>query len=165
MAYDEGILTDSQMLRSAYGSYGTGVTVVTTVPADGSPVGLTVNSFSSVSLDPPLVLWCLDKSANSLQIFEQTSHFAINVLAHDQVDLSNTFASSGEDKFSGLDYTTGAGDAPLLEGSVAQFECESWATYDGGDHIILVGKIVAYRRNNAPGLLYIGGQYARSTPA
>lgn len=151
---------DPREFRGALGSFATGVTVVTSRAEDGTPVGLTANSFNSVSLDPPLVLWSLARNARSLPVFESATHWAVHVLAADQEPLSNRFASRGEDKFSGLDVETGAGGVPLLRGCAARFQCKTAFQYDGGDHIIFVGEVVAFDRGNAAPLVFHGGRYA-----
>ena len=121
--------SDPQTLRKALGSFATGVTVVTTVAPDGRPVGLTASSFNSVSMDPPLILWSLSERSPSLAAFRDGSHFAVNVLADEQIELCSRFGRPVPDKFDGLDLAAGAGGAPLLPGAVAQFECALEAVY------------------------------------
>lgn len=121
---------------------------------------MTVNSFSSVSLEPPLILWCLARSSTALSVFESASHFAVNMLAEDQIDVSNRFASSGTEKFENVDWEKGEGDAPLLKGCAARLQCKTFAQYDGGDHIILIGEVVAYDQSDKPALVYYRGKYA-----
>lgn len=150
---------DPRALRGAMGMFATGVTVITTRCADGSYAGFTANSFSSVSLDPPLVLWSLGLRAPRLPAFEACSHFAINILAADQTDLSQRFATSGVDKFAGLDLIEGLGGAPLLPGCCAVFECANEARYPGGDHLIFVGRVLRFARQDAAPLIFHGGQY------
>ena len=128
---------DPKDFRRALSQFPTGVTVITTLDAEGNPVGVTASSFNSVSLDPTLVLWSIDKGAHSLAAFEKAEHFAVNILGRDQVATSNNFASRGQDKFANIDYSSGLGNAPLLTEFAAQFECKTWAVYEGGDHLIL----------------------------
>lgn len=151
---------DPQHLRAALGSFATGVTVITTRTASGELVGLTANSFASVSLDPPLVLWSIGLGTPSFEAFRDCSHYAINILALDQEEISNRFASPSENKFAGLEYTAGAGGAPLLAGCIASFECRNQTQYPGGDHLILVGRIERYQVAGGAPLLFFGGSYA-----
>ncbi len=161
---------DTRELRNALGCFATGVTIVTAqVPeelrlpdtVDGSDnVGLTVNSFSSVSMEPPLILWSLQRSSGALDVFRAASHFAVNVLAADQIELSNRFATTRDDKFDGVSFERGAGGAPLLHGCVVCFECRLWNEYDGGDHVIFVGQVVAIQSSEGDALLFERGRYA-----
>ncbi|MBI4985021.1 MAG: flavin reductase family protein [Rhodocyclales bacterium] len=151
---------DPIALRAALGQYATGVAVVTTVEPDGNPVGLTINSFASVSLAPPLVLWSLGLASNCLSAFQNCSHFAITVLAADQVEISNRFASvAAQHRFTGLAWTPGLGGAPVLDGGCAVFECRNEARHAGGDHLILVGRVERFSRSEKPPLLFHGGRY------
>ena len=154
---------DPKAFRAALGSFTTGVTVITARASDGSPVGLTANSFNSVSLDPPMVLWSLARSSRSLPVFSAASHWAVHVLAADQEALSNRFAKSGEDKFAGLDLETGAGGTPLLPGCAARFECRTSFQYEGGDHLIFVGEVTAFERSDHAPLVFHAGRYALAT--
>ena len=151
---------DSMEFRRALGTFTTGVTVITARGADGEPVGVTANSFSSVSLEPPLVLWSLAKSANSLPVFEGAEYFTIHILAADQEDLSNRFASRGEDKFAGLAVENGLGNTPLLAGCCTRMQCKTVYQYEGGDHIIFVGEVVDLVRSDVPPLVFQAGKYA-----
>jgi len=154
---------DAKDFRRALSQFPTGVTVITTIDAEGNPVGVTASSFNSVSMDPTLVLWSIDKGANSLSAFENAEFFAVNVLASDQVSTSNNFASRGQDKFANAQYSSGLGNAPILDHYAAQFECKTWAVYEGGDHLILVGEVKKYRSNdNAEPLVFSRGSYAIS---
>ncbi len=150
---------DTRAFRDALGSFATGVTIVTAKGADGMLAGLTINSFASVSLDPPLVLWSLSLYSPSLPIFQNCSHYAINVLAQDQVALSNHFAAGQTDRFAGREFTPGACGAPLLPGCCAWFECKNEMRHAGGDHLIFVGLVEHYRKESRPPLLFQGGQY------
>jgi 3-hydroxy-9,10-secoandrosta-1,3,5(10)-triene-9,17-dione monooxygenase reductase component len=155
---------DPKDFRRALGMFATGVTIVTTQAGDGAPVGVTANSFNSVSLTPPLVLWSLAKSARSLQAFSDASHWNVHVLAEDQVAMSNLFARAGEDKFSGLQLDAGLNNTPLLHACSARFQCRTMFQYEGGDHIIFVGEVLGYDRSERPPLLYVTGNYALATP-
>lgn len=149
--------------RRALGCFPTGVAIVTTV-AENEPAGMTVNSFSSVSLTPPLVQFSVDRRAHSLDIWRKTDHFAIHVLAEEHVDLSNRFAKSLGDKWGDLDVGRSAGGAPLLQDAMCIFECVKWAEYDGGDHLIFIGKVERITHeetdSRAP-LVFHGGNYRR----
>lgn len=151
---------DPQAFRAALGTFTTGVTIITTRAADGSPVGITANSFNSVSLNPPLVLWSLAKTAKSLPAFEEGLHWNVHVLSASQEGLSGRFAAQGADKFSGLELELGVSQAPLIQGCTARFQCRTAFRYDGGDHVIFVGEVLAYDRSDEPPLVYQAGQYA-----
>ena len=151
-------------LRAALGQFATGVTVVTARAPDGTNVGVTASSFNSVSLEPPLVLWSLARSARSLAAFRGAGHFAVNVLAADQIPLSNRFATQRDDKFSGVECVDGLGGAPLLAGCAARFQCRRAFEYDGGDHLIFVGEVLAFDCDGSPSLLFHRGRYALPAP-
>ena len=154
----------ARTLRDALGQFATGVTIVTTVMADGRPAGITVNSFTSVSLDPPLVLWNLGRFSANWDAFESAEHFAVNVLAIDQADLALEFAEPGKDPFTHVSYDRGKGDVPLLPGAIAQFECRLTERRDGGDHITLVGEVLAHHDHDGEPLLFHRGSFGRFTP-
>ena len=151
---------DPVALRRAFGRFATGVTVVTSRAA-GRSAGLTVNSFCSVSLEPPLVLWCLAKTAPSCRVFLNATHYAVHVLAEDQAHLSARFCQGATDKFAGIDTSDGCGDVPLLDGCVATFECLCEQRIDGGDHYIMLGRVERYRHSARPPLVFHAGGYAR----
>jgi len=151
---------DVAEFRQALGSFVTGVTIVTTRTSEGVDVGLTANSFNSVSLDPPMVLWSLAKTAASLPVFLEAQHFAVHILAIDQEPLSNKFARRGEDKFLGLTLERGRGDVPLLPGCSARFECRTAHRYEGGDHIIFVGEVTSFENCAKRPLAFHAGRYA-----
>lgn len=151
---------DPKDFRQALGMFATGVTIVTTRAGDGSPVGVTANSFNSVSIDPPLVLWSLAKNARSLDAFTTGEHWNVHILSQEQEALSNLFARAGEDKFGQQQLERGVSDAPLLPGCSARFQCKTMFQYDGGDHIIFVGQVLSYDRTQRLPLLYVTGQYA-----
>ena len=150
---------DSKQLRTALGTFSTGVTIITTRGEDGLDYGLTANSFNSVSMDPPLVLWSLSHSASSAPAFMNSKHFAVHVLAVDQTALSNRFAKSGGDKFYGLSLTRGEGGIPLLKDCSARFECRTAHQYEGGDHVILVGEVLSFEHHITPPLVFHSGGY------
>ena len=151
--------------RSALGAFATGVTIVTARTPAGELVGFTANSFNSVSLDPPLVLWSLSRQARSMAALSTGSHYAINVLAADQRPLAELFASKGVDRWSGVNFVDGVAGAPLLAGATASFECFNRSRYDEGDHVIFVGEVerCTHRAGAAP-LLYHGGKYYSEHP-
>lgn len=152
---------DKRALRTALGSFATGVTIVTARNADGDLVGVTANSFSSVSLDPPMVLWSLDNAAYSRPVFEAAGSFVVNILAADQIELSNRFASKGAvDKFEGVAFRSGIGGAAVFDGVAASFECRTVAIYDGGDHRIFLGQVQDYADHSLAPLLFHRGLYA-----
>lgn len=155
---------DSKEFRRCLGNFATGVTVVTAQADDGTRVGVTANSFNSVSLEPPLVLWSIVKSSNSFPVFEQAGHFAVNILAADQIDLSNNFARPGEDKFGQMDTRKGVGNSPLLLNTAANFQCKIHQILDGGDHWILIGQVMAFENTGRAPLLYVQGSYAGAIP-
>ncbi len=152
---------DPRDFRNALGTYATGVTIITAAAPDGKPYGLTCNSFASVSLNPPLVLWSLVAYSSSLTVFQNASHFAVNVLGASQQELANKFAKPSEDKFAGVDWTPGLGNAPLLAESVANFQCRAVNRYYGGDHVIFLGAVEAYSYNRNEPLLFAHGTYGR----
>jgi flavin reductase (DIM6/NTAB) family NADH-FMN oxidoreductase RutF len=152
---------DPRTLRDALGCFATGVTVVTCL-SEGEPAGLTVNSFTSVSLDPPLLLVCLAKSATSAPALVGAESFAINVLQTEQRPASITFSTRVEDRFGSTPWSQGEAGAPILKDSLCVFECERYAVYDGGDHHILVGKVAKASFDAAlDPLLYFRGKYRR----
>jgi flavin reductase (DIM6/NTAB) family NADH-FMN oxidoreductase RutF len=155
----------SQEFRTALGMFATGVTIVTARTTHGSVIGLTANSFNSVSLDPPLVLWSLAQAAASLPAFRGGSHYAINVLAADQKLLAERFALKGADRWAGVSFTEGMGGAPLLTGAAATFECFNRSRYDEGDHVIFVGEVerCSWRPGASP-LLFHGGHFYTEHP-
>jgi flavin reductase (DIM6/NTAB) family NADH-FMN oxidoreductase RutF len=158
--------TESRALRRALGRFATGITVVTTCLPDGRRAGLTVNSFNSVSLAPPLVLWSLGVTSPSHVLFEEASHFAVNVLSAGQRAVSQKFASSGGDKFHGVSLTEGLHGCPLLADCCAWFECKVVARYPGGDHTIFIGEVEKFRDDvTREPLVYFGGEYCFVTQA
>ncbi len=157
-------MIDQNAFRDALGTFVTGVTIVTTYDANGAPTGLTANSFNSVSLDPPMVLWSLSLGSRNLPVFREAQAWAVHILAADQQDLSNRFASRGADKFDGLDCRNGPEGAPRIENCAARFGCTAKFEYEGGDHAIFLGEVVDFERTAAEPLIYHGGRYGRVMP-
>lgn len=156
--------TDSRALRSAFGRFGTGVTVVTTQTPEG-PIGMTANSFSSVSLDPPLVLWSAALRSKRHDAFVQAAHFCIHILGQNQHDTAHHFATQGHD-FSGFDWHHGADGAPVLSGCVAAFQCRAHAVHPAGDHSVILGEVAhaAERPGAGAGLLFDQGRFGTFLP-
>jgi len=150
---------DQRQLRDVLGTFVTGVTVVTTRDAGGTAHGLTVNAFSSVSLDPPLILWSQSAASRSYPAFRDSPRFAINILAHDQIALSQHFATSREDKFQGVPHHHGLGGVPVLEGVAAHLECVQVAAYPGGDHVVYIGRVERIGRSTRQPLAFGQGEY------
>ncbi|MDY0071374.1 MAG: flavin reductase family protein [Thauera sp.] len=156
----------TRQLRNSFGMFATGITVVTTRTPAGEPIGITVNSFNSVSLQPPLIVWSLSLDLPSRALFENCEYYAINVLAEDQQALSERFGGRGEgDRFAGLELETGEGDVPLLSGCCARFVCRNTVRHQGGDHLVFISDVLSFERNEArEPLLYFGGRYRRLVP-
>lgn len=154
---------DPRVFRRALGNFATGVTVITAHDGERA-VGVTANSFNSVSLDPPLILWSIDKRSGSYPVFAHATHFAVNVLAVDQISLSDRFATGRDDKFSGVPYRSGHGGCLLLEDTSASFQCKKVQVIDGGDHWILIGQVVSFEDNGRSPLLYHQGTYSMALP-
>jgi flavin reductase (DIM6/NTAB) family NADH-FMN oxidoreductase RutF len=150
---------DQTDLRKAFGSFMTGVTVVTTRNGHDQPLGFTANSFTSVSLSPPLLLICIDTSSENLGAFTGASNFAVNILADDQQDLSNRFARNVEDRFNGIDWSLSEEGNPILGGAAACFNCSMQNTVIAGDHVIMIGEVRSFSCTDKPGLGYHKGRY------
>ncbi len=151
--------------RAALGLFATGVTIVTARDAAGEPVGLTANSFNSVSLAPPLVLWSLALTAGSMPAFSRGSHYAIHILAADQRVLAERFARKDVERFDGVSFHEGTAGVPILDGALAVFECFNRSQYEEGDHVIFVGEVErCTRRSNAQPLIYHGGKFFTELP-
>ena len=157
-------MLDKTAFRNALGSFVTGVTIVTARDGAGNPVGLTANSFNSVSLDPPMVLWSLSLDSTSLPAFRDAESWAVHILASGQQAMSDRFARRGADKFAGLGEKSGPEGAPLIEGCAARFGCRARFEYEGGDHAIFLGEVVDFDRSEADPLIYHGGRYGRVMP-
>ncbi len=146
-------------LRDSLARFATGVTVVTCSAADGSPCGITANSFSSVSLDPPLVLWNIAKVSNSLQAYLDARHFAIHILREDQQHLSEHFARSDHTVYTGIDYSMSSDGVPILPDVLARFDCVTNAIHDAGDHFIIVGEVIEHSHDSGDPLLFFNSDY------
>jgi len=151
-------------LRNALGSFGTGVTIITTRDRTGKHHGMTANSFTSVSLSPPLVLWSSSLFAQSLPAFQESGHFVVNILAFDQIELSNKFAKQSDDKFIDTDHVVSESGAPVIIGAAAHFECRNEFRHYGGDHIIFIGHVERFAYTDKPTLLFCRGKYIRGEP-
>ena len=159
------ITWDTRELRNALGSFGTGVTVVTSGNAQSRLVGVTANSFSSVSLEPPIVLWSLVSTSPSLEVFDESGRFVINVLALQQIDLSKQFSRPLEDKFAGVDYSIGLGGLPVIHNCVATFECKTIQRMVVGDHVLFLGQVENYFFEKKTPLLFYQGNYMQVAEA
>lgn len=156
-------MIDSQALRTALGHFATGVTIVTTRDKAGSPIGMTASSFNTVSLDPPLILWSIGRKAYSYPAFAEAEHFAVHVLGNEHQEWSNRFGRASEEKFDGLTVSEGLGTVPLLSDCPARFECSVEHRYEGGDHMILVGRVLRMEHDSCDDvkpLLFHRGRYA-----
>lgn len=155
---------DQRALRDAFGRFTTGVTVLTTREACGAPRGFTANSFSSVSLDPPLVLVCVSHEAYSAPAFRAAPHFGINILSAEQRQISNIFASHASDKFERAEWYAGPHDVPLLPGSLATLVCAQHKLVEAGDHVVLIGEVLETQSREAQPLGYHRGNYVSICP-
>lgn len=152
---------DPRELRNVYGAFATGVTIITTKDTNGKPFGLTANSYTSLSLDPPLVLVCVDKKVDCYACFEQSKVFAVNFLAEGQDQLSTRFATKGIEKFEGVAIREGSIGVPLLEGTIGYIECTLVNGFEGGDHTIYVGEVQAASASGERPLLFFKGKYKK----
>jgi flavin reductase (DIM6/NTAB) family NADH-FMN oxidoreductase RutF len=151
---------DARAFRRGLGQFATGVAVITAQAADGSAIGLTMSSFNSVSVDPPLILFSIGRQAFSLAAMTKAKGYAVNILGRDQEHLSDKFARSLADKWAAVEHTLGHAAAPLIAGAIAHFECEPYAQYDGGDHVIFVGRVVQFStRPDKDPLIFFRGTY------
>ncbi len=150
---------DPRDFRNIAGTFATGVTIVTITSTSGKPTGMTVNSFTSVSLDPPLVLITVGDHASMYEEFKHVSAFAVNILSEQQEELSRTFASKGADRFAGVPYTQGVSGSPILPDVLGYFDCEVYDRHQAGDHLIIVGRVVDGRVSDGNPLLFVRGQY------
>ncbi|MEM6422340.1 MAG: flavin reductase family protein [Pseudomonadota bacterium] len=159
--------TDTKALRNALGAFATGVTIVTTVEPPGTdgergePTGFTANSFTSVSLEPPILLVCLAHTAASYDLFRRADTFAVNVLSTSQEDIARIFATRGAEKFATVAWHAGIRGAPLIDGSLARFDCAVHQRVVAGDHDILLGRVLAFSRHEGPPLVYHAGSFSR----
>jgi len=145
--------------RRALGSFATGVTIITTLGRNGQKVGMTANSFNSVSLNPPLVLWSLGRETNCFDDFVAAKSFAVHVLASDQQPLSNRFAEIGKDRFADIQCSEGLSEIPILPHYSSCFQCKMGQQYDGGDHMIITGEVIEFTDNELQPLLFYRGDY------
>lgn len=146
-------------LRECLGRFATGVTVVTCADARGGPRGITANSFSSVSLDPPLVLWNIAKVSNSLQSYLGAKHFAFNILGEDQQEISDHFARPDHTRFNGIAYSYSEDGVPLLDGTIAVLRCRTHEIHDCGDHYIIIGEVQHFASRDGKPLIFANGEY------
>ncbi len=153
-----------RQFRDALALFATGVTVICTRAASGRPVGFTANSFNSVSLDPPLIVWSLAHTGSNLAAFQSAERYSVNVLAHDQVELARRFSQPHADRFAGVAHRPGAAGTPLIEGCVAWFECRHHATHRAGDHLLFIGEVGACGQRDGLGLVFHHGHYATTQP-
>mgnify|MGYP001826502192 CR=1 FL=1 len=154
-------MIDSKAFSHCLGKFATGVTVVTCTDAEGRPCGITANSFSSVSLDPPLILWNIAKVSNSIEAYLEAEYFAINVLSADHEPVSSHFARSDHTLFADVEHSMSGRGSPLLPDTLAQFECRTHEIHDCGDHFIIVGEVVEFRSSDKDPLLFFSGKYCR----
>ena len=154
----------TRAFRDTLGMFATGIAVVATRAPSGDPIGLTVNSFNSVSLDPPLIVWSMARHLPSLPVFEACEYYSVNVLADDQQHLSQLFASRSDDKFLGLEIDEGLYGVPLLKGCCARFECRNITRHPGGDHLVFISEVVRFDREPREPLIFHGGAYRRLAP-
>jgi flavin reductase (DIM6/NTAB) family NADH-FMN oxidoreductase RutF len=155
---------DSRQFRDALGEFATGVTIICARIGEGRYVGLTANSFNSVSLDPPLVLWSLSRLSGSLPAFEAAARYSVNVLSASQTDLARRFSRSHEDRFAGVGYRLGWADAPLIDGCAAWFECVHHGRHRAGDHTLFVGEVATCERTRGRGLVFHHGRFGSVVP-
>lgn len=158
-------MLDPKELRRVMGHFATGITIITTTGADGTPYGLTANAFTSLSLDPPLCLVCVDRRAESFAHFYDSKVFTVNILSTEQEELSNRFAKSGGDKFTDVATAPGHHGAPLIAGALVHLECVITDTIEGGDHVIHVGRVEHCATSSGDPLLYYQGRYRRLAQA
>ena len=162
MSNENTNMIDVREFRDALGCFATGITVITALDEMKAPVGLTANSFTSLSLDPPLVLFCVDRTIKSFQAMHQNRHFAVNILREDQQHLSRQFAKSGAEKWNGVTFESWETGCPIIDGCIANLECDVESLFEGGDHVIIVGKVrrMKFEKDaSCKPLLYFRGKY------
>jgi flavin reductase (DIM6/NTAB) family NADH-FMN oxidoreductase RutF len=160
-AGEEVVRPDQDEFRRVLGQFATGVTIITAM-ADGEPAGVAANSFTSVSLDPPLVLFCVARTSSTWPRIEKARRFAVNILGEHQEELCRLFATKGVDRFANTEWHIGVGGSPVLHDTLAYLDCEFWAEYDGGDHIIVVGRVLDLGLTHDAGpLVFFRGKYGR----
>jgi flavin reductase (DIM6/NTAB) family NADH-FMN oxidoreductase RutF len=158
-ARDDRPAFDQRQFRDALAQFATGVTIVCTRAPDGGYVGFTANSFNSVSLDPPLILWTIARRSGSLAAFETAERYAVNVLSSEQADLARRFSRPHADRFAGVAHRLGWSDAPLIDGCVAWLECRHHARHHAGDHVVFVGEVVTVERARGHALIFHQGRF------
>ena len=149
---------DTKLLRNAFGCFPSGVTIVSLKDSDDKPTGITVSSFSSLSLNPPLCLFSIGKEQASRPFFESSDHFVVNILSAQQESIAWQFAKPIEDKFENVTYTENENGVPIIDGNIAHFCCRKWAVYEGGDHIILVGEVLDFNLSESDALIFFKGK-------
>ena len=159
--YVKVMTLDAREIRNVMGHFATGVTVITTKDKTGAPFGLTANAFSSLSLNPPLVVVCVDKTVQCYACFDESKAFVVNILSEDQEEISRRFATKGIEKFEGLKWRSGELGVPLLDGAIGYIECRVTTSCEGGDHTIFIGEIIAARAEGERPLLFFKGKYQR----
>jgi flavin reductase (DIM6/NTAB) family NADH-FMN oxidoreductase RutF len=162
-AADQRPAFDERQFRDALAQFATGVTIVCTRGPAGRYMGFTANSFNSVSLDPPLILWTIARSSGSLAAFDAAERYAVNVLAAGQVDLARRFSRPHSDRFAGVVHRLGWSHAPLIDGCVAWLECRHHARHEAGDHVIFIGEVVTVERARGSGLVFHQGRFGSAT--
>ena len=150
---------DPRSLRNAFGKFATGVTIITTCQSDGTPRGITANSFTSVSLDPPMLLICIAKSAFSKSVFSECEYFGVNILRSTQQDISTLFASKSAEKFDKVDYEKSLHGTPVIKETLGNFICQRQKSVDAGDHLVIFGEVIDFWSNEGSPLLYFNGAY------
>jgi len=163
-AGDDRPAFDQRQFRDALAQFATGVTIVCTRAPNGRYVGFTANSFNSVSLDPPLILWTIARRSGSLGAFETAERYAVNVLSSEQTDLARRFSHPHTDRFAGVAHRLGWSDAPLIDGCVAWLECRHHARHTAGDHVIFIGEVVTVERARGSGLVFHQGRFGSEAP-
>ncbi|MDC0039830.1 flavin reductase [Paracoccaceae bacterium] len=153
----------SKDFRAALSSFATGVTIITARDLKDEPIGMTASSFNSVSMEPPLVLWSIAKSALSAPSFTNAEFFAVHVLASDQTEISNKFAIKGEDKFSNINWSQDSNGVPIIDGVSSRFDCKTYAIHEGGDHWIILGEVIEIENNSKRGLVFSEGSYSTTS--
>jgi 3-hydroxy-9,10-secoandrosta-1,3,5(10)-triene-9,17-dione monooxygenase reductase component len=150
---------DDRAFRDIVGNFCTGVTIITTMNEDLQPIGFTANSFSSLSLNPKLVLFCIDKNASTYKDFMNTPHFAVNILSTNQIDLSKQFSKRGIDRFEGVNFSKDVTGSPILNDSLAYLDCKITNYYEGGDHTIVIGEVLSAKATEGKPLAFFQGKY------
>lgn len=150
---------DTRALRNALGNFATGITVMTTLDTNGKPQGMTANSFSSVSLEPPLVSWCVGRESRLFNLFQSTHYFAVNILHRNQQSVSQLFSNSHDNKFEETPWHSGLNGLPLLDDCYCQLQCKIEHRYSAGDHVILIGRVLDFKSQPMSPLIFHGGQY------